>query len=127
MAGNNSTKDFCLNGPWIKFSGEGIVRANYNIDMLAEAEEDNTDGLIETNGNLISFFTSTRDWEVRNSVIPEEYTYDKLWSILPGKTQLTSEDLVSTSGIYYYTGNFEADNQSVPNNYDNNTFNCIAR
>ncbi|MDC0449206.1 hypothetical protein OAL67_01205, partial [bacterium] len=56
LAGNSAAKDYCLNGPWIEVRGEGIVRANQNIDMLSEPEEDNTDGLIELGGNSVNFF-----------------------------------------------------------------------
>ena len=63
MAGNISTKDVCINGPWIKVRGKGIVRANQNIDMVSEApvDEVNTDGLVEVGGQQISFFTSNED------------------------------------------------------------------
>src|SRR5690606_22201784 len=33
MAGNEATKDYCINGPWISFIGEGFVRSNSSIDM----------------------------------------------------------------------------------------------
>lgn len=126
LAGNSATKDFCINGLWIKVRGEGYVRANQNIDMIAEPEDENTDSLIEVGGNVIDFFTSTRNWSVYNSPTPEDYGYSTLWDkVDETKTEITS-DLVSSDGIYYTTGNFEIDNQSIPNDYDNNTFDQVV-
>ncbi len=125
MAGNTATKDFCINGPWVSFAGEGTVRANYNIDMLAEANGDNTDGLIEAGGNLIDFFTSAKNWGVKNSPIPQIYNYEEFWDITDAKTTLSS-DLVANTGVYHIDGDFEIEPSSLPGNYDNATFNQIV-
>jgi hypothetical protein len=128
MAGNTSTKDMCINGPWIKVRGKGIVRSNTDIDMIAEATDDNTDGLIETGGVSTSFFTSTTDWNVSNSTSPTEYNYDKFSSLTTNsKTQIsTSGNLVSSSGVYKIDGDYEITSGKIPSNYATATFNQIV-
>jgi hypothetical protein len=126
MAGNVTSKDFCINGPWIRIRGEGVVRANHDIDMLAEPEGDNTDGLIEIGGNGIDFFTSSRNWRVTGSPIPTIITYDDYWAMTGSKTEITNGRLVTTDGVYFINGNFEIDNHSTPNDYDNVTFSQIV-
>ncbi len=126
LAGNSSTKDMCINGPWIKLRGKGVVRSNNIIDMLSEADGDNTDGLIETQGGIINFFSSSKDWKTRNSPAPINYDYDDYLDMVTGTTAITNNTLRTTSGVYLINGNFVINNQSTPNNYDDNTFNQIV-
>ncbi len=125
MAGNFSSKDFCINGPWIKFRGEGIVRANQNIDMIAESEEHNTDSLIELGSNILDFFTTIRNWVVRFAIKPLPRAYDA-YLANAGSPTVISGDLVAASDIYLINGDYEIDNQSIPNNYSSSTFNQIV-
>lgn len=128
MAGNVAIKDMCINGPWIKVRGKGIVRANQNVDMISEAYEDNTDGLIETGGPSINFFNSSSDLYMTDSTTPPSYDYEKFFELAPNsKTQIsTSGDLVSSSGVYLIDGDYEITNSKVPNNYGSATFNQIV-
>ncbi len=127
-AGNIDTKEICLNGPWIKVRGHGFVRANAHIDMVSEANEDNTDGLIEIGGNSIDFFTSEEDWKIYNSPTPSVEGYTGLYNQVTGiKTTIsTNADLVSSTGVYEINGDYTIDNQSTPNNYGSATFNQIV-
>lgn len=125
VAGNIATKDFCINGPWIRFRGEGIVRSNQNVDMLAEADEDNTDGLIELGGNTVDFFTTSTNWMVINSMPPIDYSYDNYLSLVGSPTTLT-DDLFTVDGAYLYDGDYEITNQKIPNNYDDATFDQVV-
>ncbi|KKS22217.1 MAG: hypothetical protein UU80_C0011G0023 [candidate division WWE3 bacterium GW2011_GWA1_41_8] len=122
MAGNNSTKNLCINGPWIKVRGKGIVRSNNIIDMLSEPEEPNTDGLIEAAGSTINFFTSERGWKVTNSPVPQTRSYDDYLSLVTPPTPITGT-LPAATGSYLVDGNYTL---SVPNNYDSNTFDQIV-
>lgn len=127
MAGNSSTKDFCVNGPWIRATGEGIVRANYDIDMLAEADGDNTDGLIEAGGNFIDFFDSSRGWEVLSSSEPITYNYNEYWSRATSvKSEITDGNLVSDTDIYYVDGDLVIDSGNIPSDYDTATFDQVV-
>ncbi len=128
MAGNSSIRDMCINGPWIKIRGKGIVRSNQNIDMISEAYEDNTDGLVETGGSSISFFRSSIEAYSTNSPAPEDYIYDKFFNEVKGtKTQIsTTGDLVASSGVYFVDGDYEIDSNKIPGNYDEETFNQIV-
>jgi len=128
MAGNSSIRDMCINGPWIKIRGKGIVRSNQNIDMISEAYEDNTDGLVETGGSSISFFRSSIEAYSTNSPAPEDYTYDKFFNEVKGtKTQIsTTGDLVASSGVYFVDGDYEINSNKIPSNYDEETFNQIV-
>jgi len=125
VAGNISTKDFCINGPWIKFRGEGIVRGNQDINMIAESDEHNTDSLIEIGGNNINFFTSSKNWIMKNSVQPDDSTFNNLLSLVGSYTTI-SGPLVTTSGVYYINGDYEISKSNVPNNYDDATFDQIV-
>jgi hypothetical protein len=128
MAGNVATKDMCINGPWIKLRGKGVARSNTDIDMIAEAADDNTDGLIETGGASTSFFTSSTNWNVPNSKSPTDYGYDKLSSLITdSKTQIsTSGNLVASSGVYKIDGDYEITSGKIPGSYGTATFNQIV-
>lgn len=130
MAGNIAIKDVCVNGPWIKVRGKGIVRANQNIDMVSEAPsgEVNTDGLIEVGGNNIDFFSSQEDLYTTNINPPPEYDYQKYFDTSKGtKTQIsTTGNLIASSGIYYISGDYEIKSQKIPSNYNSATFNQVV-
>ena len=129
-AGNWAVKDTCINGPWIRIRGKGIVRSNEGIDMVAEAplDEYNTDGLIEIGGNSINFFDSSESIYYGEIEPPTDYDYQKFFDSARGtKTQLsTSDDLVSSSGIYYITGDYEVTKQKIPNDYSSTNFDQIV-
>lgn len=129
-AGNSISKDICLNGPWVRVRGEGIVRANQNIDMVSEApvDENNTDGLIEIGGNSINFFNSLKSWYHANVTPPKVYDYQKIFDMVSQpKTQIsTTGDLVSSSGPYVIEGDYEITSQKIPSNYGTATFNQIV-
>jgi hypothetical protein len=126
MAGNTAQKDFCLNGPWVSFRGEGIVGSRSIISMIAEPEDDSADGLVEIRQNIINFFSNTPGWNVRNYDNPMAHTYSSLWDSTKSKTEITDGDLVAADGIYNIEGNFTIDNQSTPSNYNSATFDQIV-
>ncbi len=128
MAGNVALKDMCINGPWIKVRGEGVVRANQNIDMLSEGYEDNTDGLIEIGGNSISFFNSSKGLYATNTASPPEYDYQKLFDMTTSsKTQIsTTGNLIASSGVYHINGDYEIKGNRIPSGYNNADFNQIV-
>lgn len=119
MAGNSSTKDFCINGPWIQVLGGGIVRANHDINMLSEPNGDNTDGLIMANGSMVTFFTSEQDWIVKNAPSIDNTKYTELWDMTNAKTEITNGNIPDSSGIYNINGNYTLIKQNLPNNYKN--------
>ena len=124
LAGNTATKDYCINGPWIKFIGGGTVRSNGGIDMVAEAVGDNTDGLIETENSILGFFTSSRNWWLPDSPKPREYDYDKwLSEVTPSPTVVSG--LSTQSGIFKINGNFDITASAIPNGYGTATFSQI--
>lgn len=125
VAGNSTTKDFCLNGPWIRFRGEGMVRTNQNIDMLAEPEEDNTDALIELGGTTVDFFTSAKNWLIRQSTKPRSSNYTNLLSLVSTPTPLGT-DLVAANGVYINEGDYEITNQKTPNSYNSAEFDQVV-
>lgn len=111
MAGNTGTKDFCINGPWIKISGEGITRANNSINMLSEAPNYNTDAIIESSGNSVDFFSSSNDWVIRNAPTQQGKSYADYQSLTSAKTIVSS--LQATSGVYQINGDFTATNSGM--------------
>jgi hypothetical protein len=126
MAGNWSMKDLCLNGPWIKLRGNGIVRANHNVSMVSESSEPNTDGLIEIGGTSIDFFTSAKNWRVRNSPTPVNYSYNNYFQLTGDKNAfLPTANLQAASGIFLVNGDYEITRQKTPSAYRTATFNQI--
>lgn len=125
LAGNTTTKDYCINGPWIKFTGGGTVRANGGIDMVAEAEGDNTDGLIETGNTLVGFFTTSRDWWLADSPSPVAYDYDK-WQSVVAPSPTTVSGLNTQSGVFKINSNFEITTAAIPSGYGTATFSQIV-
>jgi hypothetical protein len=126
MAGNSSTKDFCINGPWIEIKGSAITRSNNIIDMLSEANGDNTDGLIETGGNLINFFTTSKDWKVRKTPTPSNNDYDDYLDAVVNPTPITNGNLVASNGKYIVNGDLNIGNSSIPNSYATAEFNQVV-
>lgn len=126
MAGNNATKDFCINGPWISVVGEGGVRANHNISMLSEADDHNTDGLIEAVGSSIDYFNSNTGQRLRNAPLITGKSYNYYWDLATTKTQITNNTLPTTSGVYYINGNFTVNNSTKPNAYRTSTFSQVV-
>ncbi len=123
MAGNIGTKDYCINGPWIKVSGEGIVRSNSNINMLSEAPNYNTDAIIETSGTSIDFFESSNDWKLKNLATQQGRSYDEYQSLTTDKTTVTS--LQTSSGVYQINGDFSATNSGMNGGFKTNNIKQI--
>jgi hypothetical protein len=125
MAGNTTTKDFCVNGPWIKIRGGAFVRSNQNISMVAEGEGYNTDGLIEAAGNIIDFFTSSKGWKVTMSDIPNTLSFSELYDAIPTKTLISNGTLGTTTGVYEINGDVELKNTNVPSGFNSGTFDQV--
>lgn len=126
MAGNVNTKDYCINGPWIKIRGGAFVRSNHNISMVAEGEDNNTDSLIEAKGNIIDFFTSLKGWNVVQSDIPNTYLYSDLYNMAPIKTAITNNVLRTVSGTYEINGDIEIKNANLPSGFESSTFDQVV-
>ena len=125
LAGNMAVKEYCINGPWIKVSGEGVVGSLAGINMVAEALDDNTDGLIEVGNTNVSFFTSSRDFVVKNQVFDTNFDYDTYRNSAQNPATLGGT-LPTSSGIYLVDGNFTVGNSQVPSNYNNRVFNAVV-
>lgn len=126
MAGNATTKNYCINGPWIKLRGNGAVKSNNNIDMLAEPELPNTDALVEVAGYGIDFFTSTQDWYIRNSQAYHT-SYEEIYNnTIDTKTSMgATTNLPTTSGVFVRNGSYTLSSSRVPNNHSTATFNQV--
>ncbi len=124
MAGNTSTKDFCINGPWVKVTGKAPVRSNSYIDMLAEAGDYNSDGAVEIAQNNIDFFTSSKGWYVKNAPVQEHNGYTDFWEQAGEKTEITS--LLPQPGVFSIAGNFDINGQSLPGPYATGDFTQVV-
>jgi len=98
--------------------------------MVSETpvDEVNTDGMIEIGGQLISFFTSTKELYMTEISSPDDYSYDKLFEdVEETKMEISSSDsLVSSSGIYYIDNDYEITDEKIPPDYSSDTFNQIV-
>lgn len=124
MAGNEAYKEFVINGPWIKLRGEGIVKSENGIDMLSEAEGDNSDGLIEAANTQMDFFTTSKDWEIKNATPSTDYTYDSLSEIAGSKTNLGGQ-LSTEDGSYIIEGDLTINSGKIPSGYNTADFSNI--
>lgn len=119
MAGNISSKDFCINGPWIKARQMGIVRSNNDIDMLSEAYGYNTDGLIEAKGSSIGFFNSTKGWRTTGANTLKNIGYDELFDLTDAKTEkFIGDPLNPESGVFVRNHDAILNETTLPEGYD---------
>ena len=121
LAGNSSTKDLCINGPWIKLRGGGLAGSRLGINMLSEASDNNTDSIIEAGNTQISFFTSTKGWVVKNNFGVKDYTYAELLDTARTPIEIFTS-LPVTNGVYIKNGNFTISPTSIPSGYGTSTF-----
>lgn len=84
--------------------------------MLAEAQEDNTDGLILTGGSNINYFTSSKDWWIQNYTGNQagQSSYNDFLENVSVAFDTTSNPLPSTTGAYHIPGNITLSNSSLP-------------
>lgn len=126
MAGNTLTKEFCINGPWIRLRGGGVVRANRYIDMIAEPQGFNTDSLIEARENLVEFFTSSKNWIVRSSPVPPRNEYDNFSRMVSNQSSMSNTtSLPTVTGAYLINGDYEASSTKRPSALSTATFDTI--
>ena len=125
MAGNTATKEYCINGPWVKATGEGAIRSNQNISMLSEANGDNTDGLLEAKGPFIDFFTSSKNWKLKNGplIVAKDYAYYS--TLAPNKTSVNTA-LSATTGVYIKNGDFNITSSALPSAYRTSKFSQVV-
>jgi hypothetical protein len=93
--------------------------------MLSEANGDNTDGLIEASGNLIDFFSSSRNFELKNAQLITGKDYNYYWNLTSSRTALNTA-LVASNGVYYKNGNFTINSSSIPNAYRTSNFSQVV-
>ncbi len=125
LAGNTSTKDLCINGPWIKIRGGGIVGSKYGIDMLSEAEGDNTDSVIEAGNTQIDFFTSSHDWKITNNPPTYSVGYNDLIGRVKSYSDMGSS-LPMSDGVFRKNGNLTLNDSTIPSNYGSAVFKNIV-
>jgi len=95
-----------------------------NFSMLSEAEGDNTDGLVEVANTQVDFFTSTKDWEINNSIPAVEYSYESLSEIAGSKDDLGGQ-LPTGNGVYETEENLTIDSGKIPSGYSSADFSNI--
>lgn len=117
VAGNKGTKDFCINGPWVAVSGKGIVHANGGITMIAEADGNNTDGLIESGTSQLDFFTSSKNWYIKNATTEEGISYQQLFTQTADKLTLADKHMKNSTGIYYVSQSMTLEASSLPQDF----------
>lgn len=122
MAGNESTKDICINGAWFKVSS-GDTYAAAGISMDAAGAGDNTDGLILTSGT-VSNFSSSRNFTIVNyPEVLERKTYEEYFAQFSALTPITT--LPSASGFYFTPKDFTIDRKTLPANLATASFGAI--
>ncbi len=123
MAGNESIKDICINGAWIKIRGGGDVYSAGGINMDASGADPNTDSLIVSSGTVTNF-SSTKPWNpLENYSLLDQLHY----SYLAGKydQQTAVSALPVNSGYYTTGGSFVIDNKTIPANLKSADFSAV--
>jgi hypothetical protein len=93
--------------------------------MLSEADGDNSDGLVEASGNLIDFFTSSKNFELKNAPVIIGKNYNYFWNLTGSKTALNTA-LVASTGVYYKNSNFTVSSSALPNAYRTSNFSQVV-
>lgn len=120
MAGNVSNSPvLTVAGAWMKSVNQGGVYVQSGINMSAQpvSGQYNNDTIVSIGNNtLVNFFTST-DQVVINYTNNKDGTFLNLFSdydkIIKGAVSLPGGKLPTTSGIYYYNGNYTMDQNSI--------------
>ncbi len=124
LAGNESTKDICINGAWVKVTG-GDTYAGGGINMGSAGPGDNTDGVILTNSGTISNFSSSRNFKIINySGVLERKTYEEYFSQFSSLTPITT--LPKASGFYLTQKDFTIDRNTLPSGLETAVFGAIV-
>lgn len=123
LAGNESTKDVCINGAWIKVSGD--VGANAGINFSAAAPQDNSDGVIVASGS-VGNFSSSRGWLVQNYPIMVVPGYSSLLSQFPTVTSLPQGKLPAISGRFLVNSSYTISSSTIPSNYSAAQFSAVV-
>jgi len=122
VAGNESAKEYCINGSWIQTTGKGKVRANYGINMTTESSENNTDGIIESGNSFIEFFSTSNNYKAKNTTALKTQDYNYLWDKIQNKTEISS--LNTNSGVFNIPNSYTIN--SLPGNFSSENFNQIV-
>lgn len=123
LAGNESTKDICINGAWIQTSGD--VGSNFGISFGASGSEDNTDGLVLSSGT-VSNFSSSKNWLIQNYPAIAVPTYSSLVNKHPTSIPLPGGKLPTVSGKYKVDFSFTISSSTIPSNFASSTFSAIV-
>lgn len=123
LAGNESTKDICINGAWVQASGD--VGSNFGVTFAASGSEDNTDGLILSSGS-VSNFSSSKNWLIQNYPAIDVPTYSGLFNKYPTGTPLPGGKLPTISGKYKVNSSFTISSSTIPSNFVSSTFSAVV-
>ena len=124
FAGNDSTKEICLNGPWVK-SIDGDVASLSSIDMLSAGAEDNTNAMVISSKSL-SNFSSSRNWLIsyyQNKFDGGMYSYDFLIGEFPPSS--TIDKLPTENGVFKTAKTLQINYFAIPQNYASRQFSNV--
>jgi len=124
LAGNDSTKEICINGPWVKSVDGNVISLN-SINMSSGSPEDNTNALV-VSSQALSNFSSSKNWLV--SYYPSRfnmvsYSYDDLFNKYSPDNTISS--LPVTNGAFKTSGNFQVNAATIPRNYTTQQFSNV--
>ncbi len=114
MAGNVSTKEICINGPWVQVVDSDVMSLG-GIDMLSGAPDYNSNALV-LSPKAISNFSSSRGWEVPYYTYSgPDMSYNDLYSKY--KPDDTVTELPTDAGIFRTASGFTVQGNTVPKDY----------
>ena len=123
---------YALFGPWLQVVGGDIYSGGpISISGTIPAGQFGAQGIIATNSNIISNFTSPNQWHVTDYPVPMA-PLSGLETLVPNLDQLRDKAadlpggrLPSTSGIYKFTGKYTIDHNTLTAGFQNATYNAV--
>ena len=132
MAGNLSNSPVqTIFGPWIQITGQPDLYAAGGIEMgaLPPSGVYNTDSLVIVGNATQINFVSEKPWILTNYSLGAKTTLadfiDKYDLVREQAQPLPNNKLPDHDGIFYYTGNYTIDQNSISQGFKDNVFSTI--
>lgn len=132
MAGNTSNSPIMtIAGAWSQSEGQGDIYVKNGIDVSSVAPEGeyNTDSIISVGNTVLSQFISSSPYVVK------EYNHSYLGTLVSffpnydeirnSATSLPGDKMPENSGIYYYTGDYTLDQNSLTPGFESGTISTV--
>ncbi len=123
-AGNESQKDICIYGAWIKVEGGGDAYAGNGINFSSAGSDTNSDGLAVTGNNILANFSTTNNWNLLAYPLINSLDYS-YWLNLSAGTPATVTQLPTENGSFRVNSSFTVAATTIPPNLATSEFAAV--